>query len=36
VPWVAKALAELKSCDVQTIADTTNANFDSLFERRPI
>jgi len=33
VPWVAKALAELKTCDVQTIADATNTNFDSLFVR---
>lgn len=33
VPWVAVALAELKSCDVETIAHTTNANFDTLFMR---
>jgi TatD DNase family protein len=33
VPWVAAALAELKSCDIGTIASTTNANFDTLFMR---
>jgi TatD DNase family protein len=33
VPWVAAVLAELKSCDVETIAQTTNANFDTLFMR---
>ena len=33
VPWVAAALAELKSCDVETIATITNTNFDTLFMR---
>jgi TatD DNase family protein len=33
VPWVAVALAELKSCDIETIATTTSTNFDTLFMR---
>jgi len=31
VPYVAQTLATLKACDVETMAQTTNANFDALF-----
>jgi TatD DNase family protein len=31
VPYVAKQLATLKNCSVQTIADVTSHNFDTLF-----
>jgi TatD DNase family protein len=33
VPFVAAQLADLKHCDVQTIADATSANFERLFTR---
>ncbi|MDZ7921131.1 TatD family hydrolase [Rhodoferax sp.] len=32
VPYVAQTLATLKACDVETIAHTTSANFDTLFK----
>jgi TatD DNase family protein len=32
VPFVAKQLAELKGCSVETIAETTSANFTDLFK----
>lgn len=32
VPWVARQLAEIKQLPVETIADSTNANFDTLFK----
>ena len=31
VPWVARQIAELKSCSVDTVAERTSANFDTLF-----
>lgn len=31
VPWVAKQLASLKGCSVETIAQATSQNFDTLF-----
>jgi TatD DNase family protein len=32
VPWVARQLAEIKQLPVETIATSTNANFDTLFK----
>lgn len=31
VPWVARQIAELKSCTVEFVAERTSANFDALF-----
>lgn len=31
VPWVARQIAELKSCSVDTVAERTSVNFDTLF-----
>jgi TatD DNase family protein len=31
VPYVARILAELKSCDVETMAHVSSSNFDTLF-----
>lgn len=33
VPYVAAQLAELKQCDLQTVAEATSANFERLFSR---
>jgi TatD DNase family protein len=33
VPYVAKQLAELKGCSVESVAQATSANFDRLFDR---
>ena len=32
VPWVAKQLAEIRQVPLETIAESTNANFDTLFK----
>ena len=35
VPYVAQTLAELKGCDVETMAQVSSTNFDHLFRPRP-
>lgn len=36
VPYVAKQLADLKGCSIETIGERTSANFDALFMPAPI